>query len=165
MNAKGNRPLITKFVTQYGSSRTPSDTPATNEIAARLAPNTRGPSNSARPCMARRRNSGRPDLTRHIWLKARSMVSICIRAVAASTAMPKKVTRPAREANWPMYFAMMTPAFSGSRFARRNFSSAEPRPAPTGSSDIKANAAAIIGTRPIKVAKDRAAAVCTQCSP
>jgi hypothetical protein len=154
-----------KAFTQCGSSKKPSDTPATNEIAARLAPNTTGPSSSAKPCMAKRRNSGRLALTRHIWLNAFSMVSICIKAVAPRTTTPSSVTRPAREANWATYFAMMAPAFSGRRLARRNFSSAEPRPIPAGSSEISANAAEIMGTSPIKVAKESAATVCAHCSP
>jgi hypothetical protein len=36
---------------------------------------------------------------------------------------------------------------------------------PAGSSDISANAAEIIGTSPIKVAKESAATVCAHCSP
>jgi hypothetical protein len=83
--------------------RKPSDTPATNEIAARLAPKATGPSSRAKACIARRRSKGRLAFTFQIWLKARSMVSIWISAVAASTITPKKVSRSARTANCPMY--------------------------------------------------------------
>jgi hypothetical protein len=93
------------------------------------------------------------------------MVSICIKAVAPRTTTPRKRHPSGARRKLRDVFCDDGAGLLGQQVGEEELLQCRAESDPAGSSEISANAAEIMGTSPIRVAKESAATVCAHCSP